>query len=278
MKKICLFIILIFACGDIDEQIIGYKEIVQSAWEFFSDEEYEQARTEFTNALDYDVLNNIAEAYIGIGWCNLYIANQFTNLNDSETRNDLRDIASNYFTLAQTKDTEAEATDKISYELKAIMLAGLVFVYDYKLLKFNDLYYNNSGEYNEYCYHNNIPDEFRSNCIIPVVKEIVSESNRLIEYQENFEFSYDSSINIDDIRFIRARLAFSFENFYADEFHISEADEEIDYPIHELEICMIIELTDECIELGLDVSCDEEYYPNIPVEDFLGCLSSFYTP
>ena len=277
MKKFCLFIILIFACGGVDKQIIGYKEIVQSAWEFFSDEEYEQARTEFTNALDYDVLNNIAEAYIGIGWCNLYIANQFTNLNDSETRNVLRNIASNYFTLAQTKDTEAEATDKISNELKAIMSAGLVFVYDYKLLKFNDIYYNNTGEYNVECYDNNSLDEFRSKCIIPVVKDIVSESNRLIEYQDNFEFPYDSSINIDDIRFIRAKLAFSYEDFSADEFHLSGADEEEDYPIHELEICMINELTDECIELGLDVYC-EESYPNIPVEDFLGCLSSFYTP
>ena len=124
---------------------------------------------------------------------------------------------------------------------------------------------------------NNIPDEFRKYCIIPVVKYIVSESNRLIEYQDNFEFLYDTSINIDDIRFIRARLAFSFEDFSADEFHISGADEEEDYPIHELEICMINELTDECIELGLDVYC-EESYPNIPVEDFLGCLSSFYTP
>ena len=59
-------------------------------------------------------------------------------MNDSETRNVLRDIASNYFTLAQTTDTEAEATDKISNELKAMMSAGLVFVYEYKRLKFND--------------------------------------------------------------------------------------------------------------------------------------------
>mgnify|MGYP000692174749 CR=1 FL=1 len=56
-----IFIILIFSCGEVSEQIIGYKEIVQSAWELFSDEEFEQARTEFTNALDYEVLNNIAE-------------------------------------------------------------------------------------------------------------------------------------------------------------------------------------------------------------------------
>ena len=100
MKKLCLFIILIFACGDVGEQIIGYKEIVQSAWELFSDEEFEQARTEFTNALDYEVLNNIAEAHIGIGWCNLYIANQYTDLIESESRNELRDIAFNNFILA----------------------------------------------------------------------------------------------------------------------------------------------------------------------------------
>jgi len=40
---------------------------------------------------------------------------------------------------------------------------------------------------------------------------------------------------------------------------------------------MINKLTDECIELGLDIYCQEPY-PNIPVEEFLGCLSSFYTP
>ena len=139
MKKLCLFIILILACGEVDEQIIGYKEIVQSAWELFTDEDFEQARTEFTNALDYEVLNNIAEAHIGIGWCNLYIANQYTDLIDSEFRNELRDIAFNNFTWAQTKNDDASNSDQITNELKAIMAAGLVFVYDYKLLKFNDL-------------------------------------------------------------------------------------------------------------------------------------------
>ena len=99
----------------------------------------------------------------------------------------------------------------------------------------------------------------------------------MIEYQDNFEFSYDSSINIDDIRFIRANLAYLFGDFSADEFHLSVADDEEDYPNHQEEICLINELTDECKELGLDVYC-EESNPNIPVEDFLSCLSSFYTP
>jgi len=94
MKKLCLFIILIFGCGEVGEQIIGYEEIVQSGWELFSDEDFEQARTEFTNALDYEVLNNIAEAHIGIGWCNLYIANQYTDLIDFETQFDLELITS----------------------------------------------------------------------------------------------------------------------------------------------------------------------------------------
>ena len=67
------------------------------------------------------------------------------------------------------------------------------------------------------------------------------------------------------------------ERCAAEEGHYGEADEEEDYPIDELEICMINELTDECIELGLDIYC-QETYPNIPIESFLGCLSSFYTP
>ena len=78
MKKIFFILIFFMACGDIGEQKIGYVEIVENAWSLFSDGDYQSARTEFTNALDYKVLNNISEAYIGIGWCNLYIANEFT--------------------------------------------------------------------------------------------------------------------------------------------------------------------------------------------------------
>ena len=66
MKNFYFLLIFLFGCGDVGEQIIGYNEIVQSAWESFSIEEYEQARTEFTNALDYEVLNNITKICLGI--------------------------------------------------------------------------------------------------------------------------------------------------------------------------------------------------------------------
>ena len=54
----------------------------------------------------------------------------------------------------------------ISDELKAIMSAGLVFVYDYKLFNYNDQYFNVECpvcDQTSYC----DTDEFRSNCIIP---------------------------------------------------------------------------------------------------------------
>ncbi len=282
MKKLYIILILIFGCGDVDEQVIGYNEIVHSAWEYFSNEEFEQARTEFTNALDYEVLENISEAYIGIGWCNLYIANQVTDIIEIDRRNELRDFAyENFINAINFNDT---SDDKISNELMAIMSAGLVFVYDYKLLNYYDLYYNNIEDYNEHCYSGDNSDDFRSNCIIPIAKDIVSESNRLIEYQSNFEFPYDASINIDDIRFIRARLAFSFDDFSSNEFQTSNNTGEELYFIHQFEICLINDLPLECTEnLGFDDYCigvnnDPPTFPNIPVEDFLGCLSSFYTP
>jgi hypothetical protein len=282
MKNFYFLLIFIFGCGEVGEQIIGYNEIVQSAWEYFSIEEYEQARTEFTNALDYEVLNNISEAYIGIGWCNLYIANQVTDITETNRRNELRDIA--YDNFIEALEFNIESDDKISNELMAIMSAGLVFVYDYKLLNYYDLYYNNNSEFNENCYSGNNPDDFRSNCIIPIAKDIVSESNLLIDYQSNFEFPFDASINIDDIRFIRARLAFSFDDFSSNEFQTSDNTSDETYFIHQFEICLINDLPLECSEnLGFDEYClgvnnDPPNFPNIPVEDFLGCLSSFYTP
>ena len=274
MKKFYLLIIFILSCGDVGEQKIGYVEIVENAWELFSEREFEQARTEFTNALDYQVLNNIAEAYIGIGWCNLYIANEFTDITNSNARNELRDIAYNNFISAQEHDDEA--TDQISDEMKAIMFAGLVFVYDYRLLDFNEQYYNDECPECQASATCDL-DDFRSNCIIPLAKNIVIESNNLIDKQENFEFPYDPTINIDDIRFIRARLAFSFDDFESLEFQNNGTNDVGEYFIHQQEICFINDFTQDCLELGFEQYCiDGE--PNIPVEDFLGCLSSFYTP
>jgi len=274
MKKFYLLIIFILSCGDVGEQKIGYVEIVENAWELFSEREFEQARTEFTNALDYQVLNNIAEAYIGIGWCNLYIANEFTDITNSNARNELRDIAYNNFISAQEHDDEA--TDQISDEMKAIMFAGLVFVYDYRLLDFNEQYYNDECPECQASATCDL-DDFRSNCIIPLAKNIVIESNNLIDKQENFQFPYDPTINIDDIRFIRARLAFSFDDFESLEFQNNGINDVGEYFIHQQEICFINDFTQDCLELGFEQYCiDGE--PNIPVEDFLGCLSSFYTP
>ena len=281
MKKLYfLLTILIFSCGKIEEDIIGYEEIVHSAWMLFSNNQYEEAKTEFTNALDYEVLNNVAEAYIGIGWCNLYIANQFTNLEETEDRNELRDIAYSNFISAQDKDNNAENSQKISDELNTILYAGLVFVYDYRLLDYNYQYYNYVDEIPS-CEQSNSNDlnDFRSHCIIPIVKLIVKESGILInDFQTDFEFPYDETINIDDIYFIRARLAFSFDDFT--EFCPNNnivCFEENGYFLHDEEICKINELTQECLNLGIEEYCNDNSY-NIPVEDFLGCLSSFYTP
>ena len=279
MKIILLLIIFIFSCGDVNEQIIGYNEIIISAWELFSENKFEQARTEFTNALDYEILNNIAEAYIGIGWCNLYIANQYTDLNDYSTRNQLRDIAFNNFQAAKTKDNEAVNGDIISDELKSILSAGLVYVYDYKLFDYNYQVDNNNDNFqcNDFGPDDN-EDNFRNYCIIPMVVELVLESNNLIKNQ-NFNFIYDSSINMDDIHFIRAKLAYSHGNFHANEFesYVHSEVEVIDYPKKEEEICSINQLTPTCIELNIEIYC-EEVEPNIPYYDFLECLSSFYTP
>ena len=102
MKKFYLLIIFILSCGDVGEKKIGYVEIVENAWELFLEREFEQARTEFTNALDYQVLNNIAEAYIGIGWCNLYIANEFTEILSEKISNHPEQWF-NYFNIFETK-------------------------------------------------------------------------------------------------------------------------------------------------------------------------------
>ncbi|MAJ44204.1 MAG: hypothetical protein CMF96_05595 [Candidatus Marinimicrobia bacterium] len=281
MKKIFCILIFLIACGDVGEQKIGYVEIVENAWNLFSDGKYHSARTEFTNALDYQVLNNISEAYIGIGWCNLYIANEFTELINVSSRNALRDLAFDNFENAKSIDNES--ADKITSELNAILAAGLVFVYDYKLLDYKDQYYNSL------CPDCGISascelDEFRRDCIIPVAIDIINESNRLFSEQENFEFPYDYSINSDDINFIRARLAYSFNDFISEyEFPLSELNEEnvlieyLEYPNYQDEICKINDFTEVCIELGIEQFCEVDD-PNIPYDYFLSCLSSFYTP
>ena len=81
---------------------------------------------------------------------------------------------------------------------------------------------------------------------------------------------------MDDIHFIRANLAFQFDDFSSTEFEADTTfnNDEIIYAAQE--ICNINELTDECLELGFEEYCIPEF-PNIPVEDLLACLSSFHT-
>ena len=280
IKKIFL-LFFVLSCGEITEQKIGYTEIVENAWDYFSVGDYESARTEFINALDYEVLTNIAEAYIGIGWSNLYIANEFTDLTNVTERNLLRDQA--YDNFQNAKNVNNNSDSKISDGLNSILSAGLIFVYDFKLLDYKDQYYNSDCPecgYNSSCDLNN----YRRDCIIPTAIDIVNESNKILFHQSNFEFIHDNSINIDDIYFIRARLAFSFNDFISvSEFPPNQIIEEYKldntdgYFRHQEEICKINELTDDCIALGLDQYCLESS-PNIPYESFLSCLSSFYTP
>lgn len=298
MKKIILLLFLLLSCRSIEEQTIGYDEIVASAWESFFVGNYFDARSEFNNALTYDILDNVAEAYVGLGWTNLYIANLLTDLQDTDQRNLERDQAFNNFITAEITNIEEinDGNATIDQEVAAILTAGLLFVYDYRLFKYNYLYFNcdeiycGDNETNEindegYCECGDNgngssivddPEQFRYHYIIPTAINVLKKSKALVNLPFEFSFAYDPSINMDDVYFIRANLAFQFDDFSSQEF-LTDTTLTGHTFIATAEICKINEMTDTCLDLGFDDYCSSTT-PNIPVDDFLACLSSFHTP
>ena len=297
MKKIIFFIFLIFACKTIEEQTIGYDEIVEGAWDLFEAGDYSEARIEFNNALTYDILDNVSEAYIGLGWSNLYHANLSTELQNTQQRNMERDLAFNNFITAEITNFENinDGNDEINQSVENILTAGLLFVYDYRLFKYNHLYFNCDEIYcgddeeiedsdEGFCecgYNGNgttiitDPEQFRYLEIIPTAKKLLKKTNKLIRDDPDFIFTYDPTINMDDVYFIRANLAFQFDDFSSQEFNDSTLVGEV-YS-RNVALCSINEFTEECLALGIEEYCAPSL-PNIPVEDFLACLSSFHTP
>lgn len=298
MKKIAIFIFLIFACKTIEEQTIGYDEIVDSAWDLFVAGDYSEARIEFNNALTYDILDNVSEAYVGLGWSNLYHANLSTDLQNSQQRNMERDQAFNNFITAEITNVENinDGNEGINQSVEAILTAGLLFVYDYRLFKYNYLYFNcdeiycgddeeiaDSDEGFCECGDNgngtslvNDPEQFRYHEIIPTAKKLLKKTNKLMNLDPEFSFAYDPTINMDDVHFIRANLAFQFDDFSPAEF-VLDSTLVGDFYSRNVALCAISEFTEECLALGIEEYCAPTS-PNIPVEDFLACLSSFHTP
>ena len=299
MKKFIALFFLLLSCRSIEEQTIGYDEIVAAAWESFVAGNYYDARSEFNNALTYDILDNVAEAYVGLGWTNLYIANLLTDLQDTDQRNLERDQAFNNFITAEITNFEQinDGNTAIDQDVVAILTAGLLFVYDYRLFKYNYLYFNcdeiycgenetneindegfcECGDYGNGSSMEDDPEQFRYHYIIPTAINVLKKTNTLFVLDADFSFAYDPSINMDDVHFIRANLAFQFDNFSIPEFQTDTTLIGEDYFIATVEICKINEMTETCLELGFEEYCSSSV-PNIPVDDFLACLSSFHTP
>ena len=65
------------------------------------------------------------------------------------------------------------------------------------------------------------PEQFRYLEIIPTAKTLLKKTNKLIRDDPDFIFTYDPTINMDDVYFIRANLAFQFDDFSSEEFNDS---------------------------------------------------------
>ena len=189
------------------EESLPYEFSVLEGWLYFEDGEYDLAETMFLDILDIEAsilpYDSYSEAYLGLGWADLYKANTLAGTGHFDDRKELRESAKNSFLNAQA--------DIVSNNIFAVPEIQLILPDLYAGLAYTNsslaLYEDFQGI-----------DDYGS-----VIDSALEHSRLVLELDSSYYFLHDSiNINYNGIHLLRSQLFLEQNNFEMAEIEISQ--------------------------------------------------------
>ena len=209
-KYIYILILFLFSCEELLEQSgpLSYETLIDEGWSYFVDKNYDMSEELFAEVLDIDpsLVPYYSEAFLGLGWSNLYHAKEMSgsSVDDFYKRLALRDSANVLLSLAVdeiTQYTGNENDEAILLALEPDLYAGLSYAIS-SLVLYEDYY----GDQTE-----------------DLIQSALQYSDSLLALDPNYYFQYDSSnINTNSIHLLRAQLYLEIDQYDLAEAEISE--------------------------------------------------------
>ncbi len=191
-----LFIIIVsllsVSCDYFSEQEdINYRFYINSGWYEFEQGNYEESKGFFSEAIDLFENNNsenVTEAHLGMGWSNVYHANNSPGYSQYNLREDYRiDAEANF------KNAVSEFTDDVASSIYYDALFGQIVILSYFSIKAEVSYYNNPND-------STLLEES-----IAYSDSLLTGSEELLIISPNYNFAHDERINVDNIYLLRAQ-------------------------------------------------------------------------
>jgi len=184
---------MFFSCEYFSEQEdINYRFYINSGWFQFEQGNYSEAKTYFYDAVDLFEGNNsenITEAYLGLGWSNIYYANNLPGNTNFELREECRIDAEINFGDALNIYSEEDIAQEIYYDA----LFGEIVMLSYHAIKSEVVFFNNPA------------DSAFWNKMITNSELVLSKSEELLLIDSEYNFSHDENIDVTNILILRAQ-------------------------------------------------------------------------
>jgi len=204
-----ILILFLFSCDELLEQSgpLSYETLIAEGWSYFIDGNYNMSEELFSEVLDIDpsFVPYYSEAFLGLGWSNLYNAKNLlgASVDDFYQRLALRDSAHVLLMLAYDEISEYSGNENdelFLLNLKPDLYAGLSYAIS-SLILYEDYYGDEADE---------------------LVNNALSYSDSLLALEPDYFFTYDSSnINANSIHLLRAQLYLEIDEYDLAEQEIS---------------------------------------------------------
>jgi len=202
----------LFSCDQLLEQSgpLSYETLITEGWGYFLDGNYDMSEELFGEVLDIDpsLVPYYSEAFLGLGWSNLYNAKSLSgsSVDDFYQRLALRDSAHVLLMLAYNEISEFNGSENdkvLLLSLEPDLYAGLSYAIS-SLILYEDYYGDETDE---------------------LVNNALNYSDSLLVLAPDYYFVYDSSnINTNSIHLLRAQLYLEIDEYALAEEEISEID------------------------------------------------------
>ena len=202
MKNLFLILVIIlFSCEELEEQTTPLSGIfyVFEGWNEFMNKDYERAKELFSATLLADQnseTNYYDYAYAGLGWTAIYKANINPGVENRTLRENLRSEAINHFNSAELGiqiRLDSSNMNQLDSLLYANIIAGKIFNTSYLSIDKAMEFYSDGS------------DDLVWLDALNYSQLVISESDILLEVFSDYNFEYDESINVEDIRIVRAQ-------------------------------------------------------------------------
>ena len=211
--KIYLYILImiIISCDRIKEieESLPYEFSILEGWLHFENGDYDLAEVMFSDILNIEAnilpYDSYSEAYLGLGWADLYEANTLIGTDNFSNRKSLRESAKNSFLNAQS--------DIISNNLIVVPEIQIILPDLYAGLAYTNsslALYEDFSDINDYG---------------AVIDSALEHSRLVLELDSSYYFIHDSiNINYNGIHLLRSQLFIEQNNFDMAEIEISQID------------------------------------------------------